>query len=166
MAKTEGVKLHGNTWTLISTDITPSTSAYAAGDLVGTAILEFKNAVQSDIGGGVVIGASIIDSSTTATGLELILFDRPLVTTSVTGDNAAFDLADAEQDYVVAQYVFASGDAKQLADNQIYMSTDNTKYGFYLPSGQSIYGVLVARGTPTYSSNQALAARIVVQRDA
>ena len=164
MAKYLGDRKHGNTWEALSNAVSLSTTAYDAGDLMG-GLLTFSDVVEADFGGGKIVDAIIYDSSTTASALDLVLFNDSLGTgTSATGDNGAFDLADTDMFKMCANIPLSTGNDRFLADNQIHTNTDPSKSFFLM--GKSMYGVIVCQGTPTYSSGNTLQAKIVIERDA
>jgi hypothetical protein len=158
------MRLHGNTFIINSNELTPSTTAYADGDVIDD-LLTFSDVVPGDIGGGVVVGAELIDSSTVVTSIDLVLFDSIPDSTNYDSDNAALDLADTDAARVIGVINFSSNDAAQFADNEIYFASGGNQE-FFLGDGNDMYGVLVARGTPTYAPSNVLMVRLHVQRDA
>lgn len=80
-----------------------NTTAYAAGDVIGTAVtceLAFADLARSNGGAGMIVNAMVIDSANQATKptLELWLFTAPL---AVVVDNAPFVPTDAEMKTLV-----------------------------------------------------------------
>jgi len=159
MPKFPGTRSIANHIFAESSDISPSTTAYADGDVIG-GIITFSDVVN-DIGGGVVKDAVLADTSTVATSLNLFLFNQS--PSSVADDNDGFDPADSDLPYIFGRFEFASGSFEQFADNQICEAASNEQ-PFYTEDG-NLYGVLVSRGTPTYAPNQTLNIRLMVARD-
>lgn len=166
MTRSEGVKKWGNTWSVMSNEISLSTTAYAAGDLMG-GLLTFNDVLETDIGGGTIVGAEIIDTSTVVAAIDLIVFQNALSTgTSATGDNAAFDLSDTDMVKVSDVISFSTGYLKQYADNALHMVASELDSPFYLSGGNDLYGVLVSQATPTYTTGNSLSVRLDIRRDA
>lgn len=126
--------------------VTPtiSTSAYANGDAVG-ALLTFANALPA-AGSGVLEAVTIVDKASQAAALDLVLF-RASITAPT--DNAAFDPTDAELADYVGHVVIGGGHYSAFNDNAAAMRRPELHFDL---SGTSLYGVLVARGTPTYAA--------------
>lgn len=139
-------------------------AAYADGDLIG-AKMTFSNILRSDIGGAMVVSAEVLDASTNAAALDLLLFNADVSTASVysSGDNAALAVAAADLANLVGVVSFSTGDYSQFADNEIAV-VNNIGLGVYMPNGQDLYGVMVSRGTPTYTSTDDLTVRINIER--
>jgi len=168
MPKSEGVKKHGNTWSVMSNEVSLSTTAYGAGDQMG-GLLTFSDVLETDIGGGAIVGVEIIDTSTVAAKLDLILFQNALSTgtkTTSTSDNTAWDLADTDLAKVVDVVQFSTGNIRFLADNSIHTTASTIDIPFYLAGGNDMYGMIVSQATPTYATGDALAVRLTVRRDA
>jgi hypothetical protein len=146
-------------------EVTPtvSTSAYAAGDLIGTK-LTFTDAARVAGGSGVVLSAALTDLDKQDKETDLILFDTNPSNTTFT-DNAAFDVHDTDLLDVIGVVTFDVADYTDFSDNSV--ATDkNLGIGFNLTSGQDLYGALIARGTPTYSTTaDAISTRIFVLQD-
>ena len=163
----EGSKEFGNTWVVKSNEISLSTAIYAAGDLMG-GLLTFPDVIQSDRGGGAVVGVELIDTSTVLAQIDLALFDKALSTgskTSATGDNAAVTLADTDLANALAVINLSTGNIRQLYDNQIHYAA-NISYPFYLIDGRAIRGVLIAHATPTYATGNSMFVKLSISRDA
>jgi len=163
MTRSEGVKKWGNTWSVMSNEVSLSTAAYAAGDLMG-GLLTFSDVLESEIGGGAIVGAEIMDTSTVVAAIDLVIFQNALSTgTSATGDNAAFDLSDTDMVKVSDVISFSTGYLKLHADNALHMTASGLDSPFYLSGGNDLYGVLVARATPTYATGNSLSVRLDIR---
>jgi len=163
----EGNREFGNTWEVLSNEIEPSTTIYADLDVIGS-LLTFPDVIQSDIGGGEIVDAAIIDTSSVTAPLELLLFSS-LPTTDThysTGDNVELVLADTDAPKVCASITFSTGGNQVvLADNVLHFADTDLPKSFYLSGGRDLYGLILSRGTPTYSCGQIMAAKLVVKRD-
>jgi len=138
----------------VSDTCAPSTTAYTAKDQFGTK-LTFKNAVQNEIGGGVIVSAKLIDTSAQQKRTKLLLFNQDLATTSATGDNGALAIGDADLSKLIGTVDFATGTFTDLASNSVAV-VSNLHLGFDLPTGNKIYGVLETLGTGTYGSGETI----------
>lgn len=157
----------GNTWEIVSNEISPSTTIYADLDVIGT-LLTFPDVIQSDIGGGEIVDAAIIDTSSVSAPLELLLFSSAPSTATITatGDNTTLILADTDAPKVCASITFSTGGNQViLADNVMHFADTDLPKSFYLSEGRSLYGLLLSRGAPTYSCGQIMAAKLIVKRD-
>lgn len=164
MPKSLGVKSFGNTAVVNSNEVAPSTTIYAAGDVMG-GLLTFSDVVPGDIGGGSIVGAELIDTSTVISSIDLLLFDSIPDSSNYDSDNTALDLADTDLARAIGVINFSSNDVSQLADNQIYFASGGNQE-FFLGDDNEMYGVLVCRGTPTYGASNVLMVRLHIQRDA
>jgi hypothetical protein len=166
MPKSEGVKEFGNTWEILSNEIAPSTTIYADLDVIGT-LLTFTDVIPADMGGGEIVDAAIIDTSSVSAPLELLLFSSApsSATKTATGDNATLILADTDAPKVCASITFSTGGNQHvLADNVLHFADTDLPKSFYA-TGRNLYGLLLSRGTPTYSCGQIMAAKLIVKRD-
>lgn len=140
---------------------TIDTSAYAAGDLIGSAVIELENAVGGDTGsalvGGLVQSVVVTDLSKQSANLDVVFFDADPTNTTFS-DNDAFDPDDA--DILNIFGTAAVIDWSDFNDNS-EGQTLNLAMPFVLDSGSSLWAVLVSRGAPTYSAT-ALTLRVGV----
>lgn len=149
--------------------VTPTVSngvAYAAGDLIGGK-MTFTGAVKSSTGSGQLLSVRITDRNKQAADVELVLFSSNPSSTTFT-DNGAFDIATADLSKVVA--VIGMGSTARFAyttPGVIYLG--NLLIPVRALSGASpgntLYGALVSRGTPTYTSTSAITVTIAVMAD-
>jgi len=157
------MKNFSNTMIFTSNALSPSTTAYADGDAVGGELLTFTDVVPGTRGGGVVVDAELLDTSTVVTSYDLYLFDADPSGTNYDSDNSPFDLADTDSVKMLGKLAFSSGTVDQFADNQVYHSTGEVN--FYLDGANDLYGVLVSAGTPTIATGNTLIVRLAIQRD-
>lgn len=149
--------------------VTPTVSnavAYASGDLIGGK-LTFTGAIKTSTGSGQVLSVLITDKNKQAEDLELILFSSNPSSTTFT-DNGAFDVHASDLAKVVA--VIGLGSTSRFAytvNGLVYLG--NLLIPVKALSGSSpgntLYGALVSRGTPTYTSTSAITVQITVLQD-
>lgn len=142
-----------------------NTTAYAAGDVVGTAlthVLNLANMARTAGKGGMIMSALLIDSAAQATkpSLELWIFDTAPVAQA---DNVAFAPTDAEMKRLVAIipltsfYVGgANGAMPGAAQSQPFKCLSSTK---------DLYGCLVVRNAYTPVSDEEFTLRLTVLQD-
>ena len=75
-----------------SAGLTTATTAYVAGDQLGT-IIEVTNAVRETGGTGTVLSATLVDKAKIIGAVDAYLFDRSV---TLAADNAAADFSDAD----------------------------------------------------------------------
>lgn len=136
-----------------------STTAYAAKDAVG-GLLTFANAVRSSGGSCRIEAAQVVDKGQQQADLELLLFDRSITAPT---DNAAFDPTDAELNYCVGMVPLAGGLWSDLNDNSV--GTVNNVGLSCVLNGTDLYGVIVSRSTPTYTSTSDLVVTLTIAQD-
>lgn len=142
--------------------VTPviDTNIYAAGDAVGGK-LSFTGAVKDTVKSGIISNIMITDLDKEAADLDVIFFNADPTGTTFT-NNAALDIADADLSKIVCTVSVTTDMA--FADNGTsYLNNINCP--FYLASGTTLYGALVARGTPTYTSVSDLVVRVGILQD-
>jgi hypothetical protein len=145
---------------LTATSTISSGSIYAAKDAVG-GIWTFASAARFSGGTGVLRAVTIYDLGQQLAALDLVLFSATIAGTVT--DNAAFDPTDADLDNV--QYVTsiaATTGWKDFNDNAVAQVACEVPY---VCAATSLFGALVARGTPTYTSTGDLKIALMVERD-
>lgn len=143
---------------------TMSTSAYAAGDVIGT-LLTFTNMVTT-AGNGFRIDTMLITekTGTQRAALRLYLYQTNAVT--VAADNAPFAPVDGDLDIVIGWIDCGPYDALNGNGNAVSVRNNIGLYG--TTSGStSIYGVVTAGpgATPTYGSTTDLRVRLLGAKD-
>lgn len=149
------------------------TTAYASGDAMtdstsAPTIINFANVASANNKGGVIIGATLIDSANQSTkGLfDLFIFDT---TATPDNDNSAFTPTDAELATLVGVISFdtpINGDATSGAGgNAVYPAV-----GLNLPfktgaSSRDLFGLLVARNAYTPVAQEVFTVRLNVLQD-
>ena len=160
----ERLRVHGNR-IIRKMPCYTSTIAYGAGDLVGTKIT-FSDVITADQGGGSIKSLVLTDKSKQNSKLDLLLFDEEFSTGTgtkwATGDNGALVVADSDAVNCIGIVNLATGDYSVLSANSI--ANTEVDIPFYL-SGRHMFGLLVARGTPTYTSTVDLQLALGIERD-
>lgn len=147
----------GSTLVIDQTPTVSSGSAYAAGDAVG-GLLTFANAALYSGGSGFISAVRIDDLGQQMATLELVLFDQSFTASS---DNAAFAPSDADLANAVADLPIYSW--YNFSTNAVGMAS-NLWIPFTCSGGTSLYGQLLTRGTPTYTSTSDIKVRLTVYR--
>lgn len=138
---------------LLSASATPtvSTTAYSTGDVIGTK-MSLANMARLAAGPGIV-QSIILNSKSSQTGaVDLLLFSADPSASTFT-DNAALAINAADEGKLIG--VVHLTDWTNLGTPSVAQS-HNPGIAFKLPSGTSLYGVLVARSTPTLASTSDL----------
>lgn len=141
---------------LQATPTVSTTPAYTAKDAVG-GLLTFAGAVRASGGTCRVEAVQLVDKGQQMAALDLVLFDRSITAPT---DNAAFDPTDTELGYVVA--VVPIGSYADLNDNAV---ADVPVGRSMVLNGTDLYGVLVNRGAPTYTSTSDLVVSLTILQD-
>jgi hypothetical protein len=119
--------------------------AYTAKDAVG-ALLTFAGAGRAAGAPFRLDSIEVVDKGQQMANLDLILFDRSITAPT---DNAVFAPTDTETGYVIAVVPIGKGAYADFSTN----SVASVPVGKLLvPNGTDLFGVLVARDTPTYTS--------------
>lgn len=150
------------------------TATYAAGDVVcnstsAPVAITFSNAVSHPGGGGVLMGAALIDGAcqTLKGDFELWVFDTA---PTMDNDNAAFTPTDAELQALVKIIPFGSspkvGDATSGAGGNAVYDVDLTPRVFKCTASEkNLYGVLVVRNAYVPVSAGTFAVRLMIAQD-
>lgn len=150
-----------NRVTVVPIQQTPAISnaaIYAAKDAVG-ALLTFANAARVSGGSITVQSVQIADKGQQMAALDLVLFDR---TFTAPTDNAIFAPTDAEVLTCRGVISFYASDYVDFSTN----SVANKIVGLDMVlNGTDLFGVLVARGTPTYTSTSDIVVTVTVSQD-
>lgn len=127
---------------------TPTISAgaiYAAKDAIG-GLLTFANAARWSGGSGRIEAITLVDKDQERADIDLILFDTTITAPT---DNAPFDPTDTELLTCVGWIPIGAGMYSDFNDNSVAIVYPGLQY---LLTGTSLFGVLVSRGTPTYTA--------------
>lgn len=144
----------------LSVTPTISTSIYAAKDAVG-GIMTFANAARSSAGSGVIRAVTVIDKGQQMAALDLVLFDQTIAGTVT--DNNPFDPDDATLANTIGWVAIAATTGyKDFNDNSVAFAQCEIPY---VCAATSLFGALVARGTPTFTSTSDLVVVLTVDLD-
>jgi hypothetical protein len=147
------------------------TTTYASGDVVANStsaatILTFANMSRANGLGGIIQGATLIDSVSAALKpeFELYLFDTA---PAMQNDNAAWAPSDAELDKCLGYIAFASGGWRTgtSSGNGLIDIDALAKSYQCAPASTSLFGVLVARNAYVPASGEKFTVRLHVIQD-
>lgn len=127
--------------------VTPTldTVIYASGDCLHTAVLSFLNAVYASGGTGTIKKLVVVDADLQSVAGELWLFNA---TVTPAAANAAHSISDADAAKCVGVIPFGPYYASAL--NSVSVATPSLP--FRITTGTTLFGILVTRGTPTYTA--------------
>ncbi len=157
-----------NHTSIIRLNPTVTAGAYTAADAVG-GLLTFEGALKNDKKSGVVLSITIQDNASQESALDLVLFNQSF---TATADNAAFAPSDADLVNCLGIISILSTDYSTFSTNSIAtlrnvgmgVKSVNETGGVQGGDG-SIYGQLVARGTPTYVAVTDLSITLTILQD-
>lgn len=138
-----------------------TTPAYSSGDAVGSAYLTFTNAARISAGSGIVNSGRVTCKSAQTAPFDLYLFNAAPSGSTVT-DNGAFSLAVADLPQCIGVLRMNDVISSGLAT---IMQAENAGKVFKIPSGTSLFGILVIRGTATLASTSDLAVILDISQD-
>lgn len=147
--------------TLISATPTVTASGiYAAKDAIG-GIMSFANAARTSADGGVLESVTIVDKAQQMAAMDLVLFNASPGGTFT--DNSAFDPSDADLLTVVGVVPIVGADYFDFNDNSV---AHRSGLGIiYHCAATTLYGALIARGTPTYAATSDVTVTVGVVPD-
>jgi hypothetical protein len=131
------------------TGVTTATTAYVAGDQVGTQIT-LANAARLSGGSGTIVGATLIDQSDITGAYDLVIFDSSV---TLAADNAAFAISDADSLKIVALVQLAG--AFDLTNNRVAQAY-NLAIPYVCSGGTSLFAALITRAGHTFFTAGAL----------
>lgn len=147
--------------TTVSTTPTVSNgTAYAAGDNVGGKLL-FTGAFVTAKHAGDIRKVLITDADAQSANFDLILFNSDPSGSTFT-DNAAQAIAAADRSKIIA--VISITTHCVLSGSAISYRTSLVDFAYSMAAG-SLYGCLVTRSTPTYTSTTALSIYMDIIQD-
>ena len=137
----------GSTVLIPATPTISAASIYAAKDAIG-GIMTFANAARVSAGGGVIESVTLVDKDQELSPIDLVLFSATVAGTAT--DNSPFDPTDADLANFIGTVPFLAGDYADFTDNS---AATRSGIGLaYTCAATSLFGVLVARATPTYTA--------------
>lgn len=137
---------------------TVSLTAYSSKDAIG-GLLTFTGAARSAGGSIRVEAVQVVDRDQEMKDLDLVLFDRAITAPT---DNAIFAPSDAELDYCVGRIPIRSFDWADFSTNAVAHVLAGLSA---VLNGTDLYGVLVARGTPTFTASTDLTVTLSIIQD-
>ncbi len=138
---------------------TISTSpAYTAKDAIG-GLLTFANAVRASGGTGKIAAVQIEDKGQQKADIDLVLFNATITAPT---DNAIFNPSDAEVGTCVGYIPIGGGMYSDFSTNSVANAIPGLEF---VLAGTSLFGVLVARSTPTYTSTTDIVVTLTIQQD-
>jgi hypothetical protein len=149
-----------------SVTVTPTLTVaglYASGDYVGTSAtaMDFTPMARAAEGSGLVMGAMLVDDSAQTVPCELWLFHT--TPAGLPADNAAFTITDADALTCIGVIEFNTYYASAL-NSVSEGDIRNGQAPFACDAGdQSIFGVLVSRGAPTYADGELHVTLLIAQ---
>lgn len=124
---------------VLSAGLTIATTAYTAGDQVGT-LFTFADAARSSGKSGYVVGAELMDARDLIGTYDLVLFQESV---TLAADNAAFSISAA--DTLKTVQVIPLIGAFDLGSGRIAQAS-NIRIAYNCIGGTSLYGALITRG--------------------
>lgn len=144
---------------LSQTPVVSNGAVYAAKDAVG-GLLTFAGAARVAGGSILVDAVQVVDKGQQMKDLDLVLFDRAI---TAPADNAIFAPTDAELAFVIDRIDLTAADYADFSTNSV---ATRRRLGISaVLNGTDLFGVLVARGTPTYTSVGDLVVTLTIGQD-
>ncbi len=141
--------------------VTVSTSpAYSINDVVG-GLITFASTVGT-AGSGVLQSMRLNMKSIQTAAFDLYIFNANPTASTFT-DNAGANINVADFDKVIGVFSFSTN--KSGLGTHTNYNLDGVAKAFSIPSGTTLYGVIITLGTPTFASTSDVSATIVVMQD-
>lgn len=137
----------------VQVQVSVDSAAYLSGDQLGT-LFEIPRATKNPAENSQLLSVMVSVGVNQLSAMDLLLFSsQPTVTST---DNNAINIADAE---IAAKLIgvikFAATDWADLAQNAVGMVSAKEAIIGSAGGSQSIWGIFVSRGTPTYGASAA-----------
>jgi hypothetical protein len=150
-----------------------SSPAYTSGDVLGT-LMSFTSAARVSGFGGIITGVQVLDKTQAQRAAMTLLLSGTSFTAAA--DNAAFAPSDADSALIQAQIeilsthyntAWAGTPLNSIATvpHNDAASSPNIMRIPYVCSATTLYGLLVVRGTPTYTSTSDIIVSLNVELD-
>jgi len=150
----------GTRVSVVFTPTVTSGSAYASGNQVGQ-VLSFASATRTAAGTGSVESLIITDLSAQSGSYDLWLFSaNPTHGTYTDKTNLTINASD-----IVNFIGLISFSTWSLATSGGGVANSVPNLKFKLSAGTTLYGILITRATPTYTSTSALQLSMVISQD-
>lgn len=156
--KTQPVDVYGDTLTVTAKTTTIGSNAYGWGEVVG-GLLTFPGAFREAGAGGTIRSLVIVDNIVQGSPLDLWLFDSPVTPSA---DHTPFHITDADAARCVGIISTGSNTTYATASNSVQVEEVSRSVAGV---STSLYGVIVAKGTPTYNAVDALTVRLTITPD-
>lgn len=155
--------MNGQDTVVITPTLAVSTSIYAALDIVGGK-LTLSEAMRTKDGGGILQSITVVDDDNEKADLYILLFDSdPAGTTT---DNGAWTPAAGNPAKVLHRIDVLSSDYVTLVTSSLAVaSIKNLGLPVEASGGSSLYALIFAVGTPTYTATTDLTVRFGFLRD-
>lgn len=126
-----------------SAGLTIATTAYTAGDQVGTQFT-FTGAARKSGGGGVIVGVLLISAADIIGAYDLLVTDS---TITLAGDNAVYAISDADALKIVGLIQLTG--AYDIGNNRICQAY-NLAVPYICSGGTSLFASLITRAAHTF----------------
>ena len=136
------------------TGVTTATTAYSAGDQVGS-LITLSNAARISGGGGTIVGVTLIDPSDIIGAYDVVFFDA---TATLAADNAAFSISDADSLEIVGIVQLAG--AFDIGGSRVAQSW-SMALPYVCNGGTSLFAALITRIGHTFFTGGSLPQLIV-----
>lgn len=123
--------------------LTIATTAYVAGDQVGS-LFTLANAARVTGGGGTIVGVTLISAADIIGAYDVVLFDS---TVTLAADNAAFAISDADALDIVGLVQLAG--AYDIGNNRLGQAY-NLAIPYVCNGGTSLFAALITRVGHTF----------------
>lgn len=150
----------GNTVTKTGLPVVTAASAYASGNTLG-AIISILNATRLGAGSGVIQAITLNCKSVQSFNYDLLFLTSTPGSSTVT-DKTALAINVLDFDKVIG--TVSSGSWVNLGTPSVSQYT-SINLPFNLPSGTTLYCILVARGTPTFTATTDLSLTVRILQD-
>jgi len=148
----------------LTIDVVPTidTAAYTAGDCVG-GLITLANAARVDGGSGIVQSLTLGDADAQDEPYQIIFFSAN-PSASTTTDQNPVNIVEADLAKIVGIATLYAGDYVDFSATSAGKLV-NLGIGYDLPSGTSLFAVLMAIDTPDYTQTDALKLGVHVLRN-
>lgn len=144
---------------LIGTAAGLSTSAYSAGDAVGTTALSFASAALEAGRGGVIVSAALYCEVAIAGAYELEIFED---TVTAQTDNAAYSHTGSDRQKARGIIKFPTANARTAVNNVTQYADPTSLPWIYSCVGTVLYGQLIATDAFTLTGVSATGIKVIL----
>lgn len=150
----------GNTVNVTATPTVTAASAYVTGNTLG-ALLTFANATRIALGSGVIQAVTLNCKSNQTFSFDVVFFTSTPGSSTIT-DKTAVAIAVADFDKSIGFVQMGTWVSTGTTSMSLYSSAN---IPFKLPSGTSLFAVIVVRGTPTFTATSDLSLTVRILQD-